>query len=192
MIYLSLFYEFAKIGLFAMGGGLATLPFLYNLSERIPAWFSSEQVTDMIAISESTPGPIAINMATYAGFTVAGIPGALFATLGVTAPSILIATLIARILTQFKENRLVTAAFDGIRPAAMGLIAAAGWAVFQVTLLQLPLYTQTGRLADLVYIPALLLAAALFTLSVVFKKLHPAVWLALAALVGIVFRMGGA
>jgi len=192
MIYLQLFYEFAKIGLFAIGGGLATLPFLYDLSARIPAWFGPEQITDMIAISESTPGPIAINMATYSGFTVGGFFGAICATVGVALPSVIITALIARALKQFKENRLVTSAFNGIRPAAMGMIAAAGWTVFRYTLLRLPINAETGHFLDVVNAPALLLTAVIFILASIFKKPHPAVWLAIAAIAGVILRMDGA
>lgn len=89
MIYLQLFYEFFKAGLFAVGGGLATLPFLHEISEKT-GWFSIAELMDMIAVSESTPGPIGVNMATYAGFSTAGILGSLAATIGLVFPSVVI------------------------------------------------------------------------------------------------------
>ena len=97
MIYLSLFWEFFKTGLFATGGGMATLPFLYRMSET-KGWFTAAQLADMVAVSESTPGPIGVNMATYVGFTTAGIPGSLIATIGLVTPSIIVILIIARIL----------------------------------------------------------------------------------------------
>jgi len=118
MIYLKLYYEFLKIGLFAVGGGLATLPFLYSLGD-LTGWFSSIDIANMLAISESTPGPIGINMSTYVGYNVAGYFGGIVATLGLVTPSILIIILISHFLDKFKENKFVNDAFYGIRPASM-------------------------------------------------------------------------
>ena len=101
---LSLFWEFLKIGLFAVGGGMATLPFLYDLGET-SGWFTSAQVLDMLAVSESTPGPIGINMATYVGFSVGGIPGAVLATLGTILPGTLLVLVLAKFLQRFRDNR---------------------------------------------------------------------------------------
>ena len=126
MILLRLFYEFFKTGLFAVGGGMATLPFLYDISTRT-CWYTHEKLADMIAVSESTPGPIGVNMATYVGFETAGIPGAVIATLGLVTPSIMIILLIARALKAFRENPYVEAGFYGLRPCSVGLIAAAGF-----------------------------------------------------------------
>ena len=110
MLYLRLFWEFFKTGLFAVGGGMATLPFLYSMSDTT-GWFTHAQLADMIAVSESTPGPIGVNMATYVGFTAAGIPGAVIATLGLITPSIIIILIIARVLAAFRQNKYVDAAF---------------------------------------------------------------------------------
>ena len=133
MILLKLFYEFFKTGLFAVGGGMATLPFLYSMSDKYPAWFSHAQLADMIAVSESTPGPIGVNMATYVGFTTAGIPGAVAATLGLVTPSVIIILLIARVLQAFRQNKYVDAAFYGLRPCSVGLIAAAGVSIIALS-----------------------------------------------------------
>jgi chromate transporter len=123
MVLLRLFYEFFKVGLFAVGGGMATIPFLYDLAGA--CWFTASELTDMIAVSESTPGPIGINMATYCGFTVAGIPGAVIATVGLVLPSVIIIIVIAKLLAKFR-NSAVDSVFYGLRPASVGLIAAAG------------------------------------------------------------------
>lgn len=128
MIYLNLFYEFFKTGLFAVGGGLATLPFLYDMADRT-GWFSSSQLADMLAVSESTPGPIGVNMATYVGFTIRGIPGALVATLGLVTPSVIVILIVAAFLKSFRDNRFVNAGFYGLRPASTAMVASAGISV---------------------------------------------------------------
>ena len=119
-MYLQLFFEFFKAGLFAVGGGMATIPFLYDISDKT-GWFTHAQLTDMIAISESTPGPIGVNMATYVGFTSAGIPGSVIATLGLITPSIIVILIIAGFYNAFKNNKYVQSAFYGLRPASTGL-----------------------------------------------------------------------
>ena len=189
MILLRLFWEFFKTGLFAVGGGMATLPFLYSMAEAT-GWFSAAQLADMIAVSESTPGPIGVNMATYMGFTVAGIPGAIIATLGLIAPEVIIILIIARVLQKFRQNKLVDAAFYGLRPCSVGLIAAAGLLVVKVAMLHTDLYFQTGRLAELVDWKAVALAAVLIVLTrwvKKTKKLHPIFFILGSALVGVVF-----
>lgn len=189
MIYLRLFIEFFKTGLFAVGGGMATLPFLYAMSDST-GWFSHEMLADMIAVSESTPGPIGVNMASYVGFTTAGIAGALVATLGLVTPSVIVILLIAKALAAFRSNRYVDAAFYGLRPCSVGLIAAAGLLVVKVALLDTELFAATGAIADLVNFKALALAALLIVLTRFVKKtkgLHPVVFIALSAAVGIAF-----
>ena len=123
MIYLQLFYEFFKTGLFAVGGGLATLPFLYDMADRT-GWFTRPQLADMLAVSESTPGPIGVNMATYVGFVTRGIPGAIISTLGLVTPSVIVILIIAAFLKAFRHNRYVEAAFYGLRPASTAMVAA--------------------------------------------------------------------
>lgn len=109
-----LFFEFFKAGLFAVGGGLATLPFLYDIASRYD-WMSVESITDMIAISESTPGPLGVNMATYAGYHAYGVLGGVVATFALVLPSIIVIVIVAKILEKFKENRLVKDTFAGLR-----------------------------------------------------------------------------
>ena len=161
MIYLSLFWEFLKIGLFAVGGGMATLPFLRELSVRT-GWFSQDLITDMIAISESTPGPIGINMATYVGCNIAGLFGGFIATMGELLPSLIIVIIISKSLERFRNAKVVGDAFYGLRPAVTGLIAAAGISVAQVAMLQLELYKETNLLLNLVDWKKLLLFIVMF------------------------------
>jgi chromate transporter len=190
MIYLRLFYEFFKTGLFSVGGGMATLPFLYDMSEAT-GWFSSSQLADMVAVSESTPGPIGVNMATYVGYTVGGIPGAIIATLGLITPEIVIILIIARVLESFRQNKYVDAAFYGLRPCSVGLIAAAGILVVKISLFNFESFAASGAFGDLFNVKAIILAAVLLLLTryVKFtKKLHPICFIALSAAVGILFN----
>ena len=194
MILLRLFWEFFQIGLFSVGGGLATLPFLYNLGAR-SGWFTAGQVADMLAVSESTPGPIGVNMATYVGYTSAGVPGSIIATMGLVAPSIIIIILVAAAMNAFRNNRYVNAAFYTLRPASTGLITAAGWSVVALVLINTELFKSTGRLTDLFRWENIILFAVIWILTNLVKpvkKLHPIVFIALAALCGIVFKLGGA
>ncbi|MEG1662247.1 MAG: chromate transporter, partial [Clostridiales bacterium] len=133
MSYVLLFYEFFKIGLFAIGGGLATLPFLYDLAAQYP-WFSEGQLTDMIAIAESTPGPLGVNMATFAGYQAAGISGGIIATLGLILPSFCITLVLCRFLSKFSMDIRVQQIFYGLRPAVAGLIAAVAVSLLQIAL----------------------------------------------------------
>lgn len=194
MIELLLFWEFLKIGLFSVGGGMATLPFLYDLSDST-GWFTHAQLADMLAVSESTPGPVGINMATYVGYTVGGFGGALLATLGVILPGTVIVLIIASMLDKFRGNKYVDAAFYGLRPASTGLIAAAGVSVVSIALLNTSLYAATGNLLDLISVKAVILAAVLWVLTNLVKptkKLHPVVFIAASAVAGIVFSFAGA
>ncbi len=193
-MYLQLFFEFFKAGLFAVGGGMATLPFLYDISDKT-GWFTHAQLADMIAISESTPGPIGINMATYVGFTSGGILGSVIATIGLITPSIIIILIIARFLRSFKDNKYVKAAFYGLRPASTGLIAAAALSVVKISLLRTDLYSTTRNLLDLFNYKGIILAMVIFYFSFLFRKtrkLHPAVFIAASAVIGIVFSFAGA
>lgn len=194
MTLLRLFWEYFKTGLFSVGGGLATLPFIYDISDKT-GWFTHAQIADMIAVAESTPGPIGINMATYVGFTTAGIPGALIATLGIVTPPITIILIIARFLQRFRESTLVDQAFYGLRPASAALIAAAGFSVVKIALIDLAAFAETHAVGDLFQWKAIVLAAGVWVLTNVVKptkKLHPLCFIALSALAGIVFRFGGA
>ena len=189
MLYLRLFWEFFKTGLFAVGGGMATLPFMYDISDKT-GWFTHSMLADMVAVSESTPGPIGVNMATYVGFVTGGIPGAVIATVGLVTPSVIVILLIARVLKAFRENQYVDAGFYGLRPCSVGLIAAAGVLVVKLALFNTELYASTGAIADLFNVKALILAAALLVATRCIKKLkglHPIVFILASAVIGIVF-----
>ena len=186
MIYLKLFYEFFKIGLFAVGGGMATLPFLQRLGEST-GWFDNQLITDMVAISESTPGPIGINMATYVGYNVAGIFGGIMATLGETLPCIILVILFSKFLTKLSGNKYLDYAFYGMRPAVTGLIAAAAVSVLQVAVLNTELFQQTGVIADLADPKKIIYFALVFWAIKKFKK-HPVAYIAVSAVVGLLFR----
>ena len=186
MTLLRLILEFFKTGLFSVGGGLATLPFLYEMSGKT-GWFSSADIADFIAVSESTPGPIGINMSTYAGFTTAGVVGGLVASLALAAPSILITLIIARFLHRFRDSRLVEGAFYGLRPASIAMISVAGLNVARIALLNLPAYAQTGHLTDLFAWKALALGA-LILVGQRKLKWSPVVFIVLSAVVGVVLK----
>ena len=190
MIFLRLFWEFFKAGLFAVGGGMATLPFLYDMSARHPEWFSAAQLADMIAVSESTPGPIGVNMATYVGFETSGVPGALVATLGLVTPSVIVILIVARMLKAFRSNKTVDAVFYGLRPCSVGLIAAAGILVVKIALFRFDAYAASGIFTDIFNWKALALAAVLLVLTRVVKatkKLHPVVFILASAAAGVLF-----
>jgi chromate transporter len=125
--------EFCKIGLFSVGGGLAILPFLYELAGKYP-WLESEKVGDLLAVAQCSPGAIGINMGTQAGFLAAGIPGALAAGFGLAAPSVVVIIFVSRMFAAFKTNRIVAAVFRGLRPAAAGLLAAAAFSALRIPL----------------------------------------------------------
>ena len=184
-LYLRLYWEFFKTGLFAIGGGLATLPFLSDMADRT-GWFTQAQLADMLAVSESTPGPVGVNMATYVGFTAGGVPGAVVATLGLVTPSVIIILLIARVLKSFRQNRYVDAAFYGLRPASTAMVASAGIGVVLLSLVD----TSASGLA-LFRWKELALAVVILVLTrwvPVTKKLHPIVFIGAAAVVGVVFH----
>ena len=124
MLYLELFLTFFKIGLFTIGGGYAMLP-LIQADVQAKGWMTAEELVNFIAVSESTPGPFAVNVSTYVGAELAGLPGAFCATLGVVLPSFLIILLVARFYAAFRSSAIVSGAMGGLRPAVIGMIAAA-------------------------------------------------------------------
>ena len=191
MLYLNLFIEFLKTGLFSIGGGLATIPFLMEMGEKF-GWFSAEELSNMIAVSESTPGPIGINMATYVGYTtgstefgvVGGILGALTATVALVLPSLIVIMIIAGFLQKFKDNKLVKDTFYVLRPAVIGMLGVS------LASMITPLVYISGAatiLASINYKSIILFALLLFGI-LKFKKLHPIVFIAIGAAVGIIFK----
>lgn len=172
MIYLLLAYEFFKIGLFAIGGGLVTIPFLFDLSEQYH-WFSTTELADMIAISQSTPGPIGINMATYVGFKTAGIVGAIIATLSLISPAIIVIYFVQKMLDKWATNVYVTNILSAVRPAVMALILFAGLDVAETAIFD---YKTAGLLAFLL-------------LCMSFYRKNVFIYIVISAIIGIVFEI---
>lgn len=190
MIYLRLFIEFLLTGLFAVGGGMATIPFLEDISART-GWFTHAQLADMIAVSESTPGPIGVNMATYVGYLTGGIPGGIVATIGLVTPSVIIIIIVAAFLKAFRNNKYVERLFYGIRPASTGLIASAGVSVLMLCIFDMAAFKLSGNIFDLVDPKAIVLFALIWIFTNVVKKtkkLHPLFFIALSAIAGLVFK----
>ena len=199
---LRLYWEFFKTGLFAVGGGMATLPFLKNIGETT-GWYTYSDLMNMLAVSESTPGPIGINMATYVGFTVGGVPGAVIATLGEITPSIIVILIVAAMLKKFRDSKYVNNAFYGLRPASTGLIGAACVSVIFEVVTCVRVASTDGSLLNRLQLAGgsifnlrgLALAAVLLVLTNWVKpteNLHPIVFIALSAVVGVVFGFAGA
>lgn len=199
MLYLQLFYEFFKTGLFSIGGGMATIPFLYKMSDTT-GWFTYDDLANMIAVSESTPGPIGVNMATYVGY-VTGMQegsalhatlGAVTATLGLITPSIIVILIVAMFLRSFRDNKYVNNAFYGLRPASMGLVAAAGLSVVINNLFEPRVFEQGFDLSAINWVGwGLAIILWLFTNKVKKTKgLHPIIFILVSAVIGIIFQMG--
>ena len=184
MLLLELFFRFFTVGLFSVGGGLATLPFLQKMGEAT-GWFGAAQISDMVAISESTPGPLGVNMATYVGFQVAGVPGALVGVLGLIAPSVIVILVVAHFLRRFRDSKYVGWAFYGLRAASLGLIVAACWAVMKIALWNADAFAQTGSVFQSLRYESIVLCVLVFVGVQCFKKIHPIVFIAIAAAAGI-------
>ena len=198
MILLQLFWEFFKTGLFAIGGGLATVPFLQDISAKT-GWYTAGQLADMIAVSESTPGPMGVNMATYVGFTVGsqelggpvmGIVAAITATLGLVAPSVIVIMIVAYFLKRFRDSKLVDGALYGLRPAPVALISAAGVDIVLIAVLRVDSIYQVAQAA--LSWKALALAALVYVSTHIkkLKNLHPIWFIAASAVIGVVLKMG--
>ena len=172
MIYWLLFFEFFKIGLLAIGGGLVTVPFLFDLTEQY-SWFSTKDLADMIAISESTPGPIGVNMATFTGFKVAGVGGALCATLGLVSPAVIIIITLFSILKRFKDNQSVCRILTAIRPAVIALILFAGVEIARFTIVD----WKTAVMS------------VIFWLVIHFYKKSPIFYIVISAFIGMLFKL---
>ena len=186
MIYFQLFYEFCKVAIFTFGGGMASIPFLEDMAVET-GWFTLAQLTDFIAISESTPGPIAVNIATYAGYNTAGYLGGVCATMGLVFPAIVLMTIVSKFITAFRGNKYIARAFYGLRPCVLALILSALIGIAKVTLLYegatlATLFSAINWRATAIFV----LVAALQNVKQ-FKKLHPVIFLGLSAVLGIVF-----
>lgn len=183
---INLCIQFFKAGLFSVGGGLATLPFLYEMSDRF-GWFSSADIADMIAISECTPGGIGLNMATYAGYTTCGVAGGILATLFLACPCVIVILIIARILDKFRDNPLVENAFYGLRAASVAMISAAGINVAKTCLIHPEFLGTDNGILRFLDVKACILAVVLF-FALRKLKWHPVAFLAISAVIGVIFR----
>jgi chromate transporter len=190
MIYLILFAEFFKTGLFAIGGGLATLPFLYKMA-AVYDWIDAAAIPDMLAVAQSSPGAIGVNLAVYAGFRAAGITGGVSAALGLVTPSVIIIILVARMLRAFKENTTVQAVFSGLRPAAAGLLTAAGVLAVKPSLYNAAAKAAAGEAApwyQFIRWRECILFAVVFVLIRRFKG-HPIIYIAAAGAAGVILGL---
>ena len=181
-LVLRLYWEFFKIGLFAVGGGPATLPYLMELTERFD-WYTMQDLTNMVAVSESTPGPLGLNMSTYAGYKTLGLFGGVVSTIGLVVPSIIVICIIAAFFAKFNKNRRVQAAFAAIRPAVTSIIAVAVFGICRVTLFQYDDGAYTPIWKSIIF--CLLVLVLLQNKKL--KKIHPFLWFVAGAIVGIVF-----
>ena len=178
MILLDLFFAFFKVGLFAIGGGLATLPFLYELTEKYD-WITVSDISNLVAISESTPGPLGINMATYVGFLQSGVAGAVTASLGLVVPSIIIIIVISKFLSKFRDGKIVKDVFYGLRAASTALIAVAGLGVARLAFFG-------EKVTDFFWQGAVLAVVLFFAVKKL--KWHPIVFIAISAIIGVIFK----
>ena len=195
MTYLQLCWEFFKTGLFAIGGGLATLPFLSKMS-GVYGWFSQEDIGNMLAVSESTPGPIGVNMATYVGNIVGhesggiifAVLGGLITTFSLVLPSYLIILIVQKVMDRFRENKYVLGAMKTLRPASVGMVTAAVIGILESILFNFDA-VKIGVWNGAVLLPNLFLFLIIFVLYRIFNKLHPIVILATGAIAGIILKL---
>ena len=182
---MALFLVFFQIGLFSVGGGYAAMPLIQSLVVESHGWLTMAEFTNLMTIAEMTPGPIAINSATFVGMRFAGLPGALVATIGLVAPSIIIILIVAAFLKRFRDSKLVNAVFYGLRPASTAMVASAGVSVAALALVN------TGAVGlALVNWKGVALAAVLLVLTrwcKATKGLHPILFILASAVVGVVF-----
>ena len=181
MIWIELFLTFLKIGAFTFGGGYAMLPLIQSEVER-HGWLTQEELVDFVALSESTPGPLAVNMATFAGIRTGGVLGAVIATLGIVLPSFIIILIIAKCFEKFKDSKAVKGVMSGLKPAVVGMIGTAflsvGRTVFFPNGLKNSVFSGAG----------FWLSLGIFALGAVlaFKKLHPIAIIGISAVIGII------
>ena len=189
MILLQLFFHFLKIGLFSVGGGLATIPFLYELSAKT-GWFSAQQLADMLAVAQSLPGPVGVNLAAYIGYLVGGIAGCAVSIFSLVIFSIIIIIIIAKLLKNFENNRSIKNAFTGLRPASVGLLLAAAVVLIRSTLMiSTSAFAVSSGFFNLFKWKECILAVIGFLIVRRFKKIPPVIFLAMGAIIGIVFKL---
>ena len=164
-----LFLQFFHVGVFSFGGGYATLPFLYDIADKFH-WYSAKQLTDMLAISSITPGPVGVNVATFAGFTTAGILGSLVATAAIILPSYIIVTIVFKVIDKFRTNRNIKGAIRGLKPAGCALLSAVG--------IKLLFTSNLHLLGTLILLGFLILSIK--------KKQDPLFYLGISAILGLI------
>jgi chromate transporter len=184
-----LYLEYFKIGIFAVGGGLATLPFLFLMANdrfsfiQQTGWLSTEQVSNFLAIAQCSPGAVGVNIAAQTGFQYGGISGGIFAVLGLISPAIIVITIVSKALQSIKDNKIAVAVFAGLRPAATGLLCAAGWGVWR-----LALHNNAAVIwHELVRWREMVLCVVLFLL-IAKLKCHPIIYIALGAIAGVLLK----
>ncbi len=190
MIYLRLYIEFFLTGLFAIGGGLATLPFLENIGIRT-GWYNHEMLADMIAISESTPGAMGINMATYTGIHISGVFGGIIATLGLITPSIIIILIISKVFNKFKENKYIQGILTGLRPTSAALIAVACVGILKLVLFKGQICILNFHLSlipNIINLKALGFGIILYMLMKK-SKFHPIFWIIISGVIGVILKI---
>jgi len=185
-----LYLEYFKIGIFAVGGGLATLPFLFLMAHdrcsfiRQTGWLSAKQIGNFLAIAQCSPGAIGVNVAAQTGFQYGGVAGGITAALGLISPAFIVIAIVTRALQSLKEHKTAASVFSGLRPAAAGLLCAAGWGVWR-----LALYNQDGSVwYEYIRWREGLICAAIYLLIVKFRS-HPVIYVALGAVAGILLRL---
>lgn len=195
-LFLELFIRFFFVGLFSIGGGLATLPFLTNMGEAT-GWFGADTISDMVAISESTPGPIGVNMASYIGFQVSsdfgvafGVLGSVIATIGLVTPSVIVIVIVSKMLMKFRDSKYVEFTFYGLRAASVGLITAALLSVAKIAFTGTEEIPDIASLVSAINYKTVILSIIIFICIKKFKKVHPIVLILISGLLGIMFKMG--
>ena len=180
MALLELFLTFMKIGAFTFGGGYAMIAMIQEEAER-HSWLTREELVDFVALSESTPGPLAVNMATFVGIRTGGVLGAVIATLGIVLPSFIVILIIAKCFEKYKKSKVVKGLMSGLKPAVVGLIGAAFISVARTVFLP------SGLQASVVTSASFWVLLATFALTAVlaFKKVHPIKLILLSAVIGI-------
>ena len=184
---LVLAFEYFKIGAVAIGGGYTVIPFLYYLVEKYN-WFNVSEITQMIAISNLTPGPIGINMATFVGIKVGGTFGAAFTTVAFMVPSFIIITILSKFLKKNKENPLINNILYGLRPAAVALIGVAGLKIMNETCFHLEKFKQTFNFWDLISFKSFVLLAVFTALGLKMRK-NPIILIVISIFVGLVVKL---
>lgn len=186
MLYIKLFYEFFKIGLFTIGGGLVTIPLLKDLAERTN-WYDVSFITEMLAVSESTPGPIGLNMATYVGYEVAGVLGGIISTVAEIIPSIIIVSLVSVFFINFRENKNIQYALQSIRATVTALIAVVGVEMFRISVIGGQSVAIDDMMRSINFVKLLLFMAVLY-LSRKYNK-HPIFYICISGLIGVIFSL---